>query len=366
MVLSFCACAAAPLVAQTQAAMWPAWRQFADAFVQDNGRVVDWTSDARSISEGQAYALFFALVANERPRFERILRWTEDNLAQGDLHRHLPSWLWGADVQRSWRVLDPNPAADADLWLAYSLMEAGRLWRRADYVELGRAVLAQVAQSEVIRFAGRTLLLPGPIGFDTPQGPRQNPSYLPPFVLSYLAEVDRQGPWREILDDFLSLLPELAPSGGVPDWFVLTADGPRKDTLSDGRGSYDAVRVYLWFALDGSNAPAHRRAHAALAPFAEFVRQAGRLPEHWYPDGRAPEGLAPAGMEAALLPFYAGLGASDLVAAAQKRRDAETSGGLVGNPARYYEQVLNLFAQGWLDRRYSFDALGRLRPAWLG
>ncbi|MDB5987259.1 MAG: cellulase, partial [Nevskia sp.] len=58
-------------------AIWPAWQNFAEAFVQDDGRVVDWTADARTVSEGQGYALFFALVANDRARFERILAWTE-------------------------------------------------------------------------------------------------------------------------------------------------------------------------------------------------------------------------------------------------------------------------------------------------
>jgi endoglucanase len=75
---------------------WLAWEAFAKVFVQADGRVIDRTAGDRSTSEAQAYGLFFALVANDRPRFERILGWTANNLAQGDLSTHLPAWLWGS------------------------------------------------------------------------------------------------------------------------------------------------------------------------------------------------------------------------------------------------------------------------------
>jgi len=344
---------------------WTAWQNFAEAFVQDDGRVVDWTADARTVSEGQGYALFFALVANDRARFERILSWTGSNLAQDDLSQHLPSWLWGADDQRRWRVLDPNSAADADLWLAYDLLEAGRLWKRSDYSKLGRAVLAQVAASEVKRLNKKVWLLPGPLGFETPDGPRLNPSYVPPFQLAYFAAIDRGGPWQALLDCFAELLPNVAPSGAVPDWLVLTPDGPRKDLKSDGRGSYDAVRTYLWAGISPADMAATKHWRRTLAPFADFIRKAGRLPEIWYPDGRAPQGLAPAGIEAAMLPFYATLPADDLLDIAQKRLAAATTVGLVDQPARYYEGALTLFGQGWIEHRYRFERDGKLRPQWI-
>ena len=359
------ACAAAkPAPSVSAAVSWPGWESFAQAFVQDDGRVVEWTAQARTVSEAQAYGLFFALVANDRVRFDRILGWTRDNLAQGDLRQHLPAWLWGQDDKSHWNVLDANSAADADLWLAYDLLEAGRLWRRSDYSDTGRALLRQVAASEVVPSKHSAILLPGPVGFDTPDGPRLNPSYIPPFQFAYFAAADAKGPWRSILDGFLALLPDIAPSGCVPDWFVLTADGPRKDLASDGRGSYDAVRVYLWAGIGASGTADDERLRRALKPYVDFVRKANRLPERCYPDGRAPEGLAPAGVEAALLPFYQKLGADDLLQAAQQRIAAETASGLVGKPARYYEQVLNLFGQGWIERRYRLNSSGELKTPW--
>jgi endoglucanase len=74
--------------------------------------------------------------------------------------------------------------------------------------------------------------------------------------------------------------------------------------------------------------------------------------------------VAPAGIEAALLPLYQRLGAADLVQAAQKRIADDTASGLVGQPARYYEQALTLFGEGWMERRYRFDSNGRLKTQW--
>ena len=84
--------------------------------------------------------MFFALVANDRARFDKLLGWTQDNLAGGDLTQRLPAWSWGKSPDGSWKILDPNPASDADLWMAYALLEAGRLWHEPRYEKLGTAM----------------------------------------------------------------------------------------------------------------------------------------------------------------------------------------------------------------------------------
>ena len=113
--------------ASAQAADWPLWENFRRHAIQSDGRVIERRADDRTTSEAQAYALFFALVANDRAQFERLLSWTQNNLANGDLRAQQPAWLWGSDTASRWRVLDANPAADADFWLAYTLLQAGRL-----------------------------------------------------------------------------------------------------------------------------------------------------------------------------------------------------------------------------------------------
>src|SRR5689334_6156760 len=149
-----------------EAHLWPDWDKFAGRFMQADGRVIDLTFDGKSTSEGQSYALFFALVANQRTQFDTVLAWTSANLADGRLGNQLPGWLWGRHDDGHWSIKDRNAAADADLWLAYALLEAGRLWQEPKYDALGRKLLALVRDKEV-QDAGAAghLLLPGPVGF---------------------------------------------------------------------------------------------------------------------------------------------------------------------------------------------------------
>lgn len=117
---------------------WPLWEQYSARFIDAQGRVIDHSADDKTTSEGQSYALFFALVDNDRARFDKVLGWTQANLAGGDLTAQLPAWSWGHASDGGWRALDPNPAADSDLWIAYSLTEAGRLWHNPRYEKIGR------------------------------------------------------------------------------------------------------------------------------------------------------------------------------------------------------------------------------------
>ena len=192
---------------------WTLWASYSARFIDTQGRVIDPQGDARTTSEGQAYALFFALVANDRPCFDRLLSWTQANLASGDLQTHLPAWLWGKNKDGEWKTLDPNPASDADIWMAYSLVEAGRLWKHPAYTNLGRSILAQVAKSEVADLPGfGPMLLPGSTGFVHDKTWTLNPSYLPLFVMERLAVVDPAGPWQHIA---LGIRAVLAPPVGV-------------------------------------------------------------------------------------------------------------------------------------------------------
>lgn len=105
---------------------------------------------------------FFALVADDQPMFERLLAWTENNLAAGDLTSRLPAWLWGQNSQNNWDILDPNSASDADILIAYNLLEAGRLWGNRRYLIMGTLLLQRIAQEEVMDIPGLgQMLLPG-------------------------------------------------------------------------------------------------------------------------------------------------------------------------------------------------------------
>src|SRR5690554_4268187 len=113
--IAVAACVSGPAFSEPCTKVWERWQRFGAEMISPEGRVID-ASDDRLIttSEGQSYALFFSLVDNDPAMFWRVLRWTEKNLAGGDLTARLPAWLWGKRDTGEWGVLDANSAAAAD------------------------------------------------------------------------------------------------------------------------------------------------------------------------------------------------------------------------------------------------------------
>ena len=107
------------------------WQRFNEDFIDAQFRVIDRSSEALiSTSEGQVYSMLFSLFANQPERFAKLLAWTENNLADGDLHSHLPAWQWGHDLSAdTWTVLDTNSATDVDILLIYALYHAADVWQ---------------------------------------------------------------------------------------------------------------------------------------------------------------------------------------------------------------------------------------------
>lgn len=116
----------------------------------------------------------------------------------------------GKKSDDQWTVLDNNSASDSDLWIAWALLEAGRLWDTPQYTEVGKALLARIAEEEVATVPGLgPLVLPGKVGFVDDGGWRFNPGYLPPQLATYFAAYG--APWPKIRDNNLRLLLETAP-----------------------------------------------------------------------------------------------------------------------------------------------------------
>jgi endoglucanase len=355
---------------QAASCAWPDWEHFKQGTLSADGRVVDAsTPEQVTVSEGQAYALFFALVANDRATFDRVLNWTQNNLAQGDLTRHLPAWQWGRqtkkDAAQVWGVLDRNAASDADIWIAYTLLEAGRLWHERSYTALG-TVLAQAIvakETAVLPGLGRTVL-PGPVGFH-PQDDvwRLNPSYVPLQVMRHLVSaLPQQTEWKAILDSSTRLVTGTAPHGFSPDWVMYKRDqGFVADPASKAESAYNAIRVYLWAGLLAPDAPERAAVLDTFRPLAEFVAAHGFPPERVDTQtGVAASNEGNAGFSAAVAPYLAALGRNEL-AQAQVQRTRTLA---AQSPLGYYSQVLTLFGLGHLDGQYRFDANGAVVPAW--
>jgi endo-1,4-beta-D-glucanase Y len=375
LVLCFLLSAVPPLACAAAAPpeRWPLWEAYISAFLDSQGRVIDPQGAGRTTSEGQSYGMFFALVANDRDRFGRLLNWTANNLADGDLGTRLPSWLWGKDPAGQWKVLDENSAADADLWIAYTLCEAGRLWRQPQYDSLGKRMMALIAAGEVVELPGfGTTLLPGRSGFHpTPDSWLLNPSYLPLPLLTRFAVLNPQGPWRGIAAGLPSLLEKSARRGFAMDWVSYSAkDGfqPARlpGTSAAPGGSYDAIRVYLWAGLTHPETPGRGQSLAAVPGMANYLAMHASPPERVDAAGMAGSNSAPVGFSAALLPYLQATGAKSAQAAQAARLAAQLdpATSLYGRPPVYYDENLTLFGLGGRQRWFIFGRDGELQLRW--
>jgi endo-1,4-beta-D-glucanase Y len=365
--LAVSALAVQPLAGITS---WPLWNSYTTMFLEDSGRIVDHDTDDRTTSEGQAYALFFSLVGNDRPTFDRILSWTQTHLARGDLASNLPAWLWG-NQQGSWQVIDNNSAADADLWMAYTLLEAGRLWQDPKFTVLGRALSNSIMQLEVVDIPGLgPMLLPGPTGFKTSDGWYQlNASYLPIQLLLGIAGHMRSSRWRQIADLVPLVVEGSSAKGFILDWIAYRPfDGfsTQPSPVSPPFASYDAIRVYLWAGTLSPATPGRERIFAASWGMSTYLEQNAQPPASVGETGQVTDIRGNVGFSAAVIPLLVSLKRPGPLQRQQLRlqsaKNART--GLYGTPPRYYDQNLALFSLGSSEKRFYFDEHGRLGVNW--
>lgn len=326
--------------------------------ISPQGRVID-VSDERRIttSEGQSYAMFLALVANDRELFRRLLSWTRDNLAGGDLTARLPAWLWGKQEGGSWGVLDENSASDSDLWIAYSLLEAGRLWKVHEYTSLGTLLLQRIAREETLDIPGLgRQLLPGRKGFVHENRWTLNPSYVPPQILARARAAQPASVWPALERDSLTMIKQSSPLGLAPDWAHWNGQAFEHEDARTRTGSYDAIRVYLWAGMLADDAPGASQLKNHLGAMGRRVTDSGRAPERIDITTGAFEGNGPAGFSAALLPLFRGTPIGQALQDYLHTQDLSRLG--------YYSHMLALFSEGWMSGRYQFDASGKLRTAW--
>jgi len=392
---------------------WPLWENYAKVFIDDQGRVIDRSVADRTTSESEAYAMFFALVAGDHARFDKLLAWTRDNLAHGDLREHLPAWNWGKRPDGSWGPLDGNSASDADLWITYDLLEAGRLWNEPEYTEMGSALASRMAASEVTLMptscASGPILMPGPMGFhEDDLSWTVNPSYAPPFLLEYMAESFPRGPWKAMVAELPELYNRINGIGYAPDWAKCTAgsgwmsvpspgDGTKKEDTatadaakdgmqvsaapttdavsaqppaatpsSQGVGSFDALRVYLWLGIADQQTPGVQEELQSLPGMAAYLKDKDVPPMVVASDGVVKNVNGGLCFSAALVPFLDVLGHKNLADIQHKRLadSLDSESGLYGRPALYYDQNMALFTYGWLEKRYKLDKDGRLKLKW--
>ena len=334
------------LCGPAMAAEFREWDSFRDLHVTPEGAVADHRAEGDVItSESQSYALFFALTANEPEVFSRILEFTRVHLAGGSLEEHLPAWKY-----QDGEIRDPNNATDADLFIAYSLLEAGRLWNKPEYTALGRAVIRNIMAAAVYRHpALGPLILPGRQGFVAQDGTvTLNPSYYPPFVIARLSLEDPE--FARAGGNTLAQIIRGSGAGFAPDWMHFTARGELL-TLPDDRGGWDATRVYLWLGLTSDSDPVKKLMLPAYRNISVMAGNTLKAPDSndFYQGIMSGDG-GPA--------FQAPLGVMNQDRGAALFRTLTAA--RVFDRGEYYGHALTVFAEGHHRNLIRFDRHGRL------
>ncbi|ACC71553.1 Cellulase [Paraburkholderia phymatum STM815] len=340
---------------------WPLWERYAQQQISKDGRIVEPGKGDRTTSEAQAYAMFFAVVGDDRVRFDSLLNWALAHTWATT--GHPPAWLWAKRADGTFDVLDDNSATDADLWMAYAMLEAARRWSEPRYRALGLRLLDQITATEVVwQDETSAFLIPGRLGFRLSEHAYLvNPSYAPIQLLRRFIKEQPHGPWVSVLNHQVDLLVASAPQGFVPDWYRFdTFKGYMLEPSKGPTGGFDAVRTYMWAGMLDPTDPARGEVIPALSGMADLVAQTGRMPLYVNIESGETFDEGSAGFRAAVIPLLFVTGhpsaASRLAQETKVMQQAREWDGL-----HYYDRNLLLFAAGWLEGRYRFDHEGTLQ-----
>ena len=236
-------------------------------YEQPDGRVVRLDQGGDTVSEGQAYAMLLAVAAGNRSRFDAAWTWAANHLMNG---QGLLAWRWDRG-----KVVDSQPAADADLEAAWALHLGAGAFGAPSYDRAAGRLARAVKADETATWSGGPVLVAGPWARQAPA--TVDPSYLNPEAAGAMAALSGgAGGWRQLGSDDRRLLDAVLSGSGSsgagqlpPDW-VRIDNGSLQSLAQPGAGpgsgryGLDAQRIPVMLAA--SCDPADRHAAAALWP----------------------------------------------------------------------------------------------------
>ncbi|MBU3582269.1 glycosyl hydrolase family 5 [Polynucleobacter sp. AP-Capit-er-40B-B4] len=233
------------------------WDQFKSTYIE-NGRVIDKAQNGITHTEGQGMALLLAVQNDDPKTFALLWNWTQQNLqVRGD---KLFAWSWSPNSG----INDMNNASDGDLFIAWALSKAYKRWNEPRYLFAAIQVSQSIREKLLRKTEKGTVLLPGAIGFEKPEGLKLNLSYWVFPAITDLSNTDPSPQWEELRNTGLQLIQEarFGKWNLPPDWLNLQNN---VITPIDGeRFGYDAVRIPLYLIWGQLATP------STIKPFQSF------------------------------------------------------------------------------------------------
>ncbi|MCF8208936.1 MAG: hypothetical protein K9K38_05970, partial [Rhodoferax sp.] len=173
----------------------------------------------------------------------------------------LLAWRWTPNEG----VTDKNNASDADLFVVWALLLAHRQWKHAPYQAQAREMMLALREKLLRKTSRGTILLPGAVGFEKPEGTTVNLSYWVFPALDEIARADPAPEWQDLKRTGIDLLREgRFGRWGLPaDWTLL---GDKLSPAQVPRFGYDAVRIPLYLLWG------RQEKTGLLTPYQDFWR----------------------------------------------------------------------------------------------
>jgi endoglucanase len=317
------------------------WSTYQEAFVAADGRVMDPSQNFISHSEGQGYGLLLALMNDDRPAFDRILKWTVDNL---QVRRDaLLAWSWGRRPNGDWNVIDYNNASDGDILVAFALLKAARRWDHLPHRHAAQRLIRDIRTQLAVTVQDYQLIAPAYFGFNGDAGQVFNIGYLVLPAFAEFARADEESFWRRVLTDSRRLLERSSFSRfKLPaDWVTLENGQVAVHGARSPFFGYEAIRLPLYLAWHGAG-----ERLTAFTDYLQFVNTAGYLPNRVnLIDGAVSADEAPAGFYAVMGLCAERLGRQPLAGDLLREAGAR----IAREPKDYFSNTLYLLARGKME-----------------
>ncbi len=295
------------------------WEKYKEEFINQDGRVIDYSRNSVTTSEGQSYALLRAVWVDDKETFDQVWKWTRENLKRPN--DNLFGWQWGERENNQFGFITnggENSASDADSDIALALILAGRRWNDQQYIESSRIILSDIWKYETATANEKRYLTAG--NWATTENEIViNPSYFAPYAYRIFASVDPERDWMSLVSPGYDLLTragneKLDKEKGVglpPDWIIIE----RKTDILKAANlpnfttnySYDALRTPWRVAVDytwNKNEEARTYLANCCQTLTDSYLNEGKLFDTYSHDGKSMSTIESASMYAASLPYF--------------------------------------------------------------
>jgi endoglucanase len=271
-LLGLACCAVIPISASaspgaSSAAISHATRAAATSFLgryaEPDGRIARLDQGGDTVSAGQAQAMLVSVALGESGPFARVWSWTQR-------HLQLRSGLFASRWQAG-RVVDSEPASDADLDASRALLIAAQRFHAAGYRRAGLRIAHAVLAQETVMRGRIRVLVAGP--WARTRG-IVDPGYWAPRTLAQLQVATGDRRFGQLEAGVIRLAAALtAAAPHLPsDWAAVSGSGsihpiaaPPGRPPAPPQYSLDAARLPIRFA-EACGAAA-RRVSASVWPF---------------------------------------------------------------------------------------------------